>query len=110
MNATKLVSSTGPKKPPNAGKGRKPGSQNKVPKALKELILGALDQAGGQAWLAQQADKNPTAFMSLLAKLLPSELSVDANVTQYEPITLKTAVDFDPRSAKAIWDAGLRRF
>ena len=55
MNATKLESFTGPKKPPNAGKGRKPGSQNKVPKALKEMILGALERAGGEDYLLQQA-------------------------------------------------------
>ena len=40
---------------------------------MKELILGALEQTGGQTWLAKQANENPMAFMSLLAKLIPSE-------------------------------------
>ncbi len=78
MNATKLESFTGPKKPPNAGKGRKPGSQNKVPKALKEMILGALERAGGEDYLLQQAHDNPTTFLALIGKILPSELAVSA--------------------------------
>jgi hypothetical protein len=32
--------------PTNAGKGRKKGSVNNIPKAVKEMILNALDQAG----------------------------------------------------------------
>ncbi len=62
----------------NAGKGRKPGSQNKVPKALKEMILGALDRAGGEDYLLQQAHDNPTTFLALIGKILPSELAVSA--------------------------------
>ena len=89
MNATKLVPSTGPKKPPNAGKGRKPGSQNKVPKALKEMILGALDRAGGEDYLLQQAHDNPTTFLGLIGKILPSELAVSAMpVPQDRPMGL----------------------
>lgn len=72
---TKLVK---PAKPPNAGKGRPKGSQNKVTKAVKEMILGALDDAGGQAYLARQAQENPAAFMTLIGKVLP--MQVDATV------------------------------
>ena len=80
---------------PGPGPGRPKGIPNKITANVKELILGALDQAGGQSWLARQADENPVAFMALLAKLLPSELSVDATLTQYEPITeiRRTIVD-----------------
>jgi hypothetical protein len=42
-------------------------------KALKDMILGALDDAGGQAYLARQAAENPVAFMSLLGRVLPAE-------------------------------------
>ena len=38
------------------------------------MILGALDEAGGQAYLAQQARQNPTAFMTLLGKVLPQQV------------------------------------
>lgn len=66
------------RKPPNAGKGRVKGVPNKVTKAVKEMILGALDDAGGQAYLAKQAEENPAAFMTLIGKVLP--LQVDANL------------------------------
>jgi hypothetical protein len=36
-------------------------------RTLREMILGALDDAGGQAYLAEQARENPVAFMALLA-------------------------------------------
>jgi hypothetical protein len=35
-------------RPPAAGKGRPKGAKNKMTAALKDLILGALDEAGGQ--------------------------------------------------------------
>lgn len=62
------------RKPPAAGRGRPKGAINKNTKALKEMILGALDGAGGQAYLQRQADENPTAFMGLIGKVLPTEL------------------------------------
>jgi len=41
------------------------------------MILGALAANGGQAYLEQQADKNPVAFMSLLGKVLPMQIAGD---------------------------------
>lgn len=38
----------------------------------------ALDDAGGQAYLTEQAQSNPTAFMALLGKVLPPEPRGDA--------------------------------
>jgi hypothetical protein len=42
---------------------------------LKDLILGALDDAGGQAYLATQAKENPGAFLSLVGKVLPLKVT-----------------------------------
>jgi hypothetical protein len=56
------------------GGGRPKGVPNKNTKALKEMILGALDGAGGQDYLQRQAEVNPTAFLSLIGKVLPTEL------------------------------------
>jgi len=53
------------------GPGRPKGVANKNTKALKEMILGALDNKGGVAYLEQQAEENPTAFMTLIGKVLP---------------------------------------
>jgi hypothetical protein len=57
--------------------GRKKGTPNKLTKALKDVILGALDDAGGQAYLAKQAKTNPSAFLSLLGRVVPQELKAE---------------------------------
>ncbi len=61
--------------PPNAGKGRKPGSKNKIPASVKEMILQALQNAGGAEYLERQAIENPNAFLSLVGRIIPSEIS-----------------------------------
>lgn len=55
------------------GAGRPKGTQNKTTIVLRAMILGALDKAGGVNWLRKQADKNPIAFMALLARMLPHQ-------------------------------------
>lgn len=62
------------KKPPAAGRGRPKGAANKVTKALKDMVLHALEDAGGQAYLSRQANENPTAFMTLVGKVLPLQV------------------------------------
>jgi len=42
-------------------------------RTLREMILGALDDAGGQAYLTEQAHQNPAAFLTLLGRVLPRE-------------------------------------
>jgi hypothetical protein len=69
MTERKIGPNTG-----NAGKGRPKGAPNKVTKALKEMILGALDDAGGQAYLVKQAEHNPAAFLTLIGKVLPMQV------------------------------------
>jgi hypothetical protein len=39
------------------------------------FILGALDEAGGQTYLVGLAHKNPQAFAMLLAKVLPMQIA-----------------------------------
>jgi len=46
-------------------------SRGEVDSVLKTMVLGALDEVGGQSWLAVQAQKNPTAFLTLVGKVLP---------------------------------------
>jgi hypothetical protein len=60
-------------RPPNAGKGRPKGAVNTMTRTLREMILGALDDAGGQDYLAEQAHKNPAAFLALVGRVLPRE-------------------------------------
>lgn len=63
--------------------GRKAGVPNKINADVKEMILGALQAAGGMDYLTEQALANPTAFMALIGKVLPKDVSVDnkGNVT-----------------------------
>lgn len=55
--------------------GRKAGVPNRVPAALKEMILQALENKGGVEYLERQAENEPVAFMSMLGKVLPLTLS-----------------------------------
>lgn len=59
--------------PPNAGKGRVKGVPNKVTKELKDMILKALDNAGGVAYLEKRANdpRTASAFLTLVGKVLP---------------------------------------
>ena len=72
---SKKQTSTAKRLPPNAGKGRKKGVPNKITASVKEMILAALDAVGGQRYLEDQAKQNPQAFMSLLGRIIPSEIN-----------------------------------
>lgn len=55
--------------------GSRKGIPNKNTKALKDMILKALDKAGGVKYLQRQADDNPTAFLTLVGKVLPLQVT-----------------------------------
>jgi hypothetical protein len=55
--------------------GRQKGTPNKATKALKDMILEALNNKGGIEYLEQQADENPTAFLTLIGKVLPLQVN-----------------------------------
>lgn len=68
--------------------GRKKGTPNKTTTALREAILQAAELAGDKLpgdrdglvkYLMAQAIANPQAFLSLLGKVLPTQ--VDGNIT-----------------------------
>lgn len=63
--------------------GRKPGVPNRVPAALKEMILEALTNLGGVEYLEKQAKEEPASFMTILGKVLPLTVnsSVDGKMT-----------------------------
>ena len=62
------------------GRGNSP---NKVNQDVREMIQKALSNAGGVKYLTEQAEKNPVAFMSLVARILPKEMNVNVTaVTQ----------------------------
>lgn len=63
------------------GAGRPKGSLNKTTALLKDAILMAAQKAGGDGedgitnYLLGQAGDNPVAFMSLLGKVLPMQVT-----------------------------------
>lgn len=57
------------------GAGRPPGSLDKNNKELREMILAALAMKGGEKYLAEKADSHPQAFMALLGRVLPMQVS-----------------------------------
>ena len=60
-------------KKPKTG-GRKKGTPNKTTKALKEAVMGAFEQAGGEKYLTKIAEDDPKTFCSLLGRILPTEM------------------------------------
>lgn len=61
------------------GSGRKKGTCNGDTAKLRELILNALDKAGGEDYLYQQASENPAQFLTLIGKVLPKDVVVGGN-------------------------------
>lgn len=59
------------------GPGRPKGQPNKQTAAIKDMIVQALDKAGGVDYLLTQAEDNPNAFLSLVGKVLPLQVSGD---------------------------------
>lgn len=69
------------------GPGRKKGVPNKSNAALKDMILQALDGAGGVEYLQARAEdpKTASAFLTLVGKVLPMQ------VTGADGAAIKTA-------------------
>lgn len=60
-----------------AGKGRPKGVPNKATTAIKDMVIQALGKAGGVDYLVAQAQANPSAFMTLVGKVIPLQLASD---------------------------------
>lgn len=75
MTAKQASNSNRGSKPGERRGGRKKGTPNKTTGALKEMILEALSNKGGVGYLEQQADDNPTAFLTLVGKVLPLQVN-----------------------------------
>ena len=63
----------GQSKPQNSG--RKRGVSNVLTSELRSMIVTALGNVGGVQYLELQAKQNPAAFLALLGKVLPREVS-----------------------------------
>lgn len=57
------------------GSGRKKGTPNRISVQVKDMVIAALESVGGKRYLEGQAHKNPVAFMALVAKVIPLQVS-----------------------------------
>lgn len=79
---------SGKGQPKTRGSGRKKGTPNKITRELKDMILGALDKAGGESYLVKCAEANPSAFLTLIGKVLPTQVTGRNN----GPIEIKAEI------------------
>jgi hypothetical protein len=73
VDGCKVPGSAKPKGKPRGGSRK--GRPNKVTADLKAMIAQALDRAGGVEYLTKQAESSPAAFLTLLGKTLPKEVT-----------------------------------
>src|SRR4051794_21832593 len=55
--------------------GSRKGVPNKISADVRAMILAALERAGGEDYLLEQATANPRAFLSLLGRILPTQVT-----------------------------------
>lgn len=63
--------------------GRKRGTPNRTTGDMKTAILEAFERAGGADYLTMLAADEPRTFVTLLAKVLPSE-NINANIDMHD--------------------------
>lgn len=76
------------------GAGRPKGSLDKGNALIREMVADALHEAGGVGYLVRQANEKPAAFLALLGKVLPVQIT-GANGGPMETITRIELVDMD---------------
>ena len=59
--------------------GRKKGTPNKVTADVRSMVLASLDKVGGIGYLVKQSEENPTAYMTLVGKCMPTKIEGDAD-------------------------------
>lgn len=77
----------------NAGKGRPKGSTNKVTKTIREAIEASFEKVGGAEYLARMAEDQPSAYMTLLGKVLPAHMNIKANGNGFKLIVERANAD-----------------
>jgi hypothetical protein len=73
------------------GPGRPKGAANKLTVDIRAMIHAALDKAGGEEYLVMQAQMNPTAFLTLLGKIIPTQVQGGLAITNQDgsPLEVK---------------------
>jgi hypothetical protein len=75
MNTEKESNNSNGRGGARQGAGRPKGSLDKGNALIRELIVEALDNLGGTAYLEETARSHPAAFLSLLGKVMPVQVT-----------------------------------
>jgi hypothetical protein len=99
-----------PSRPGERRGGRQKGTPNKVDGDIKHMVLAALAGVGGEQYLMRQADENPTAFLTLVGKVLPLQITGDperpvAIEFTWAPAAATAAVSHETKDAPPVIDA-----
>ena len=54
--------------------GKPKGAKNKTTALIRDMIVQALDEAGGVTYLVNAARESPSAFLSLIGKVMPVQV------------------------------------
>src|SRR5260221_5014854 len=96
-----------PRKPEHIPKpGNRKGIPNKHTADIKAMIVQALNNKGGSEYLEHQADENPSAFLALVGKVLPMQVTGEgggALIIRWEQPE-KPAIEHEPFPAQLITD------
>jgi len=77
------------------GPGRPKGMPNKTTVDVRNMLIASLDAVGGQEYLQRQAIENPKAYLSLVAKVIPSEVKSQITGADGGPVQHAVKVKFD---------------
>ena len=89
----------------NRGMGRPKGSPNRITRTVREAIEAAFSEVGAERYLVEQATLNPTAFLGLIAKLLPAQIMAEVSTADASSV-LPDGLVLMPKSfpSREAWD------
>ena len=71
--------------------GRPKGSANVITREIGELVIQAMQEEGGIAYMRRQARENPKIFGALLAKCIPQAVEVSDDFANLPTVTFNFA-------------------
>ena len=86
--------------------GSRKGIPNKITADVRAMVLAALDRVGGEDYLAQQARDNPKAFLSLLGRIIPTQVTGPGDKELF-PVQEMTIAELDARILALLMHAGI---
>ena|SRR5947209_12409397 len=78
--------------------GRTKGTPNRHTASIKQMILNALEAAGGEKYLTRCAVENPAPFLALLGRILPTQQEHSGSVAMG-----LEAIDRPPPETREEW-------